>query len=129
MKKGISVTGIIVFIGLIALIAWGLNYIITKDYVVLRTPIVDNQNNVSEIASVSATISTSTTATSTPIKIATTTSVTIATTTPTKITTSNPNTQPTSSGLTVTFTDKGFSSASLTVKKGQTVPFVNNSSD
>jgi plastocyanin len=127
-KQGLGIIGIIVLIGLIALIVWGLNYITTKDYVTLRAPLSSISNSVSgtilpTTSQVASTTATSTmpqvniVATSTPAKVPTETTVT---TTP-------PATQ-TTSGLTVTFTDKGFSPASLTVKKGQTVTFVNNSS-
>jgi plastocyanin len=124
-NRGISIIGIIVFIGLIALIVWGLNYIITQDFVVVRTPTTTISNN--NLPSPDPTQNASSTATST---VSQTTHV--ATSTPAK----TPVVLPaislanlTSSDLTVTFTDKGFSPASLTVKKGQTVTFVNNSSD
>jgi plastocyanin len=114
-NQGISIIGIIVFLGLMALIVWGLDYIITKDFVVVRAPTVAISNN--NIDTTPAT-TTPTVATSTPTNI-----------TPTKTTVpTNPPTTPASSDLTVTYTDKGFSPTSLKVIKGQTVTFVNNSS-
>ncbi len=130
-KQGISLIGIIVFIGLIALIVWGLNYIITQDYVVVRAPQTPITN---DIATSPAPTATQPTASSTPV----TPVATVASSTPKQTTTaapavatiaaSTPSTSDTSSGLTVTFTDSGFSPAKLTITKGQTVTFVNNSS-
>lgn len=113
--------GTIVFLGLVALIVWGLNYIITKDFVIVRTPTVAISNSNKNIDSVS-------TPTSTPQQA--TGIIAAASSTPTKIPlpTGTPATV-TSSDLTVSFTDKGFSPTNLTVKKGQSVTFVNNSSD
>ncbi len=111
--------GIIVFVGLIALIAWGLNYIVTKDYVIVRTPIVDEQNNINENAPASSLVATTTTTSST------TTSDTSSTNAATIASTTSAN----SSNLTVTFNGKSFSPTSLTIKKGQTVKFVNNGSE
>jgi len=115
-KQGISVIGIIVLVGLIASIVWGLNYIITKDFVTVRppTPKIPSRTNIDD--------NTVVVATSTPI--ATTTP---AVSKPPVVTTPKPATD-TSSALTVTYTDKGFTPAILSVKKGQTVTFVNNSS-
>lgn len=123
-NRGLGIIGIIVFLGLIALIVWGLNYIITKDFVVLRTPITPVPNNTVDTATPIVIDNTSSTPTSTPPTITATSSV--ATSSQTK--TPTPSAPPTSSELTVTFTDKGFSPAGLIVKKGQTVTFVNNSS-
>lgn len=117
-KQGFSITGIIVSIGLIALIVWGIDYIVTKDFVLVRAPISGTINN--EIVATTTppqATSTQTVATSTPTK-----------TTPVKVTTTT-TTLPASSNLTVTLTDKGFSPATLTIKKGQTVTFINNSSE
>lgn len=119
--------GVIVLLGLIALIVWDLNNIITKDFATTETPAVTTQsNNTSAISTTTVTQNVLPTPTST----STATSSPIKTTTPTK-TTVAPVVQPTtpaSSTLIVTFTDKGFSPTSLTIKKGQTVTFVNNSS-
>ena len=117
-NKGIGVIEIIVLLGLMALIVWGLNYMITKDYVIVRTPVATVSNNVID-TSPAPVIVPDTLPTSTP----TTTPKTPA---PTKPAPTAP-TPPTTSALTVTFTSKGFSPASLTVKKGQTVKFINNS--
>lgn len=120
-KQGIGIMGVVFFLGLIALIVWGLDYIITKDFVVVRTPVKAISNTATESTpiAINDTPPTETTpaATSTPAK----------TPEPAKPPTTTP-TPPANSALTVTFTDKGFSPASLTVKKGQTVKFVNNSS-
>ena len=120
MKKGISIIGIIVFIGLVALIVWSLNFIINKDSYVDRTSIVSTTSNKTDSEALETSIATTTT---------TTTTTTLLQTTP--IATSTPATKPATnySDLTVTFTDKGFSPTTLTIKKGQTVTFVNNSSD
>ena len=110
-NRGISFLGIIVFVGLVFFIAWGLNYIITKDFTVTQTSKAEVKKEVPPEP-----VATSTQ--STPViqeKV-------VATTTPVKIV------QQTNSDLTVTLSDKGFSPAILTVKKGQTVTFINNSS-
>lgn len=116
-KRGISVTGIIVFIGLIALIAWGLNYIINDDYVTVRPSTLNIPNQTVPTAP-----------TLTPIATSTPTSTSI--TTPAKAPTPTiPTPTQISTGLTITFDGKSFTPANLTVKKGQTVKFVNNSSN
>jgi len=123
--------GIIVFIGLVILIAWILNYLTTRDYVTVRGPISNISSDIvtTPIATTTSTaIATSTlpvTSTSTQPKI------TVATTSISKstiVSTSNSSLNSTSTALTVNFTDDGFSPKSLLVKNGQTVTFINNAS-
>ena len=125
-KQGISIIGIIVFVGLVALIAWSLNYIITRDEVTIKSaPIVETESNpepqpvVPSIATTTPTIATSTPP-STPAPVKTVVSPVVP---PQTV-----QSDKTSSDYTVTFSDTGFSPASLSVKKGQSVTFVNNSS-
>jgi plastocyanin len=118
-NKGFGIIDIIVSLGLIAFIAWGINYITTKDFVTVRTPLATISSSTNYIVSATTTIVMQS-ASSTPVATSTKpapTKTPVATTTPS-----------TSSSLTVTFTDKGFAPASLTIKKGQTVTFINNSS-
>ncbi|HAO64890.1 TPA: hypothetical protein DCQ44_02810 [Candidatus Taylorbacteria bacterium] len=126
-NKGISIVGIIVMIGLIAGISWGLNYIITKDYIIVRPPtnaIAASTVIKSEVAQIASSTPTSTPSqVSVNIVAATSSAASTIQTSKPKPPTTSPST---STGLTVTYTDKGFSPASLTVAKGQTVKFVNN---
>jgi plastocyanin len=135
-KRGNGVIAIIVFIGLTGLIVWSLNFVVNRDFAATKAPAVITLSDNAETISVTTVMqATSSTPTTTPAT--TTPKITLATVVATSTQTKNPVTEkpaadttapPTSSALTVTFTDKGFSPTSLTVKKGQTVKFVNNSS-
>jgi plastocyanin len=119
-KQGFSIMEIIVFLGLIALIIWGLDYITTKDFVIIRTPVAAITNDIVKNVSPIITTIASSTPTSTPLQIAESSSIATSSATST-------GTKAAQSALTVSFTSKGFSPTSLTIKKGQTVTFVNNS--
>ena len=125
--------GIIVFIGLIALIAWGLNYLMTKDFVTVRTPTPPVSTNTRAISVTQDDIFTVATSSiqNTISTNATTSKDTTAAASTTPTTPKTPASTPTqtSSALVVTYTDKGFSPSSLTIKKGQTVKFINDSSN
>jgi plastocyanin len=120
-KRGNGVIAIIVLVGLTGLIVWSLNYVVNRDFAATKPPITTASDDNIKIAPTIVAVATSSTPTTTP-------TATVATSTPAKIIT--PTDQPITpapSALTVTFTNKGFSPASLTIKKGQTVKFVNNS--
>ena len=117
--------GIIVFVGLVALIVWGLNYIVNKDNSTTKEPIVVTSNDTNQVPTEQAvdnSVSTTTFATTTT---ATSTQITV---TPTQTSVAS-STISDSSNPTVHFTDTGFSPSTLTVLKGQTVTFSNDSSD
>lgn len=128
-NRGSIIIDTIVFVGLMVLIAWGLKFIINRDFSVETPRIIAESKSITPV-----TIDTeepTPVATSSPVlAIATTTATTTTATTTVKAPAKpTPPAPEISDSLTVTLTDKGFSPTTLTIKKGQTVTFLNKSSE
>ena len=131
-NRGSIIIDTIVFVGLMIIIAWGLKFIINRDFSVETPRIIAESKNIAPVTI--DTDETTPVATSSPaLAIATTTATTTKTTATTTVvkapTKPTPPAAEVSDSLTVTLTDKGFSPTTLTIKKGQTVTFLNKSSE
>ena len=103
-NQAFSLVGLVVLLALVPLIAWSLNYMLSRDF-------TEPETMVKPIVSI---------ATTTPVKTITSNPPSTATLTNVSASTASANV--------VTFTDAGFSPAKITMTRGDSVTFVNNSS-